>query len=109
LLDAPLPTDLRVLHSREQVVSSARHLSGVHQDYVTLCAAPCESLCCPADMDADSHSVQTILDLLPAAAKSAVLQFLEGDEADVPQDGQVVPSNIRYFTLLLAWLKHAVV
>ena len=55
----------------------------------------CEQHVC-AESDTGSDSVQTILNLLPDAAKAAILQCLEHNQTDVGEDTQTLASSSRY-------------
>ncbi len=49
-----------------------------------------------AESDTGSDSVQTILNLLPDAAKAAILQCLENKQSDAGDDTQMLASSSRY-------------
>lgn len=49
-----------------------------------------------AESDAGSDSVQTILNLLPDAAKAAILLCLDNNPTDVGEDTQTLTSSSRY-------------
>ncbi len=59
-----------------------------------------------AESDADSDSVHSILDLLPDAAKAAIMQCLEDKQSYVGEDTQMLACGSRYTKQWLPVMQH---